>query len=117
MQPLQTSSVLRRLGGLLREEARALSIGTVLLVAGSALSLVYPQGIRLIVDGAIAGKDPTAVTRAAGLLALIAVVQGFAVGGRHLLFSLAGERGVRRVRERLYQRLLDQEIGFFDSSR
>ena len=68
-------------------------------------------------DGAIAGRGPAAVTRAAGLLALIAIVQGFAVGGRHLLFSLAGERGVRRVRERLYQRLLDQEIGFFDSSR
>ena len=117
MLPPTKTSVLRRLGGLLREETRALSIGTVLLVAGSALSLVYPQGIRLIVDGAIAGRDPTAVTRAAGLLALIAIVQGFAVGGRHVLFSLAGERGVRRVRERLYQRLLEQEIGFFDSSR
>ena len=102
MQPPLKTSVLRRLGGLLREETRALTLGTVLLVAGSALALVYPQGIRLIVDGAIAGRDPTAVTRAASLLALIAIVQGFAVGGRHILFSLAGERGVRRVRERLY---------------
>ncbi len=117
MQPPLKTSVLRRLGGLLREEVRALTLGTVLLVAGSALALVYPQGIRLIVDGAIAGKDPTAVTRAAGVLALIAIVQGLAVAGRHILFSLAGERGVRRVRERLYQRLLEQEIGFFDSSR
>ncbi|WP_242354736.1 ABC transporter ATP-binding protein [Anaeromyxobacter sp. SG64] len=111
------TSVLRRLGGLLREELPALSLGTVLLVAGAALALVYPQGIRLIVDGAIAGKDPRAVTRAAGVLAVIAVVQGLAIAGRHLLFSLAGERGVRRVRERLYRSLLDQEIGFFDASR
>jgi ATP-binding cassette subfamily B protein len=102
---------------LLREELPALSAGTVLLVAGSGLSLVYPQGIRAIVDGAIAGRDPAQVTRIALLLAALAVVQGAAIAGRHLLFSLAGERGVRRVRERLYASLIAQEVGFFDASR
>ena len=102
------SSSLRRIAGLLREELPALSAGTVLLVAGAALSLVYPQGIRAIVDGAIAGRDPTQVTRIALLLVVIAVVQGLAIAGRHLLFSLAGERGVRRVRERLYASLLSR---------
>ncbi len=106
-----------RILGLLREELPALSAGTVLLVAGSALSLVYPQGIRFIVDGAIAGRDPAEVTRTAILLAALAVVLGLAVAGRHLLFSLAGERGVRRVRERLYASLLSQEVAFFDGSR
>jgi ATP-binding cassette subfamily B protein len=107
----------RRIFGLLREELPALSAGTVLLVAGAGLSLVYPQGIRAIVDGAIAGRDASAVTRVALLLGALAVVQGLAVAGRHLLFSLAGERGVRRVRERLYGSLLSQEIAFFDASR
>jgi ATP-binding cassette subfamily B protein len=107
----------RKILGLLREELPALSAGTVLLLAGAALSLVYPQGIRAIVDGAIAGRDPKAVTRIALLLAGLAVLQGAAVAGRHLLFSLAGERGVRRVRERLYRSLLSQEIAFFDASR
>ena len=111
------SRVLRQLAGLLREEAPALAAGTLLLVAGSALSLVYPQGIRLIVDGAIAGQDPRAVTKVAWALVGLAVVQGLVVAGRHLLFSLAGERGVRRVRERLYASLLSQEVAFFDSSR
>ncbi len=111
------SGASRRILGLLREELPALSAGTILLVAGSALSLVYPQGIRLIVDGAIAGRDPAEVTRTALLLAALAVVMGAAVAGRHLLFSLAGERGVRRVRERLYASLLAQEVAFFDGSR
>ncbi len=106
-----------RILGLLREETLALAAGTVLLVAGAGLSLVYPQGIRVIVDGAIAGKDPREVTRAALLLAALAVVMGAAVAGRHLLFSLAGERGVRRVRERLYANVLSQEVAFFDGSR
>jgi ATP-binding cassette subfamily B protein len=107
----------RKVLGLLREELPALSAGTVLLVAGAGLSLVYPQGIRAIVDGAVSGKDPAQVTRIALLLAALAIVQGAAIAGRHLLFSLAGERGVRRVRERLYASLLSQEVGFFDASR
>src|SRR6266511_476497 len=112
----RTGSIPRILG-LLREELPALSAGTVLLVAGAGLSLVYPQGIRAIVDGAIAGRDPAHVTRIALFLAALAVFQGAAIAGRALLFSLAGERGVRRVRERLYARLLSQEVGFFDASR
>ncbi len=112
----RTGSIPRILG-LLREELPALSAGTVLLVAGAGLSLVYPQGIRAIVDGAIAGREPSQVTRIALLLAALAVFQGAAIAGRALLFSLAGERGVRRVRERLYASLLSQEVGFFDASR
>ena len=114
---MSRGGALRRIGGLLREELPALSAGTVLLVAGAGLSLVYPQGIRIIVDGALAGRDAAAVKRAAILLGVLAVVQGAAVSGRHLLFSLAGERGVRRVRDRLYRSLLGQEIAFFDGAR
>jgi len=115
-RPTKTRA-LRKILSLLREELPALSLGTVLLVAGAGLSLVYPQGIRAIVDGALAGRDPAQVTRIALLLAGLAVLQGAAIAGRALLFSLAGERGVRRVRERLYASLLSQEVGFFDSSR
>jgi ATP-binding cassette subfamily B protein len=114
---MSRAGAVRKILGLLREELPALSAGTVLLVAGAGLSLVYPQGIRAIVDGAVAGRDPAAVTRIALLLAGLALVQGAAIAGRHLLFSLAGERGVRRVRERLYASLLSQEVGFFDASR
>jgi ABC transporter fused permease/ATP-binding protein len=108
---------LRRLAGLLREETPALVVGTLLLVVGSALGLVYPQGIRAIVDGAIAGRDPSRLGEVALLLGGLAVVQGLAVAGRHVLFSLAGERGVRRLRERLYRSLVSQEVAFFDGQR
>jgi ABC transporter fused permease/ATP-binding protein len=117
MGGMSRAGAVRRVLGLLREELPALAAGTVLLVAGAALSLLYPQGIRAIVDGAIAGRDPSAVTRIAFLLAGLAVIQGAAIAGRHVLVSLAGERGVRRVRERLYASLLAQEVGFFDASR
>jgi ATP-binding cassette subfamily B protein len=114
---MSRSTSARRVLGLLREEAPTLALGTVLLVVGAGLSLVYPQGIRAIVDDAISGRDPGTLSRLALLLGALAVVQGLAIAGRYILFSLAGERGVRRVRERLYASLLEQEVGFFDASR
>ncbi len=108
---------LRRLASLLRRELPALAAATALLALGAGLALVYPQGIRAIVDGAIAGRDPGRLARVAFLLAGLAVVQGLAVAGRSILFSLAGERGVRRVRERLFASLVSQEVAFFDAAR
>ncbi|MCM2332534.1 MAG: ABC transporter transmembrane domain-containing protein, partial [Anaeromyxobacteraceae bacterium] len=70
-----------------------------------------------IVDGAIASRDPSTVRDAALLMAALAVVQGLAVGGRAWLFSMAGERGVKRVRERLFRSLVSQEVAFFDAQR
>jgi ABC transporter fused permease/ATP-binding protein len=107
----------RRLAGLLRKEWPALTGGTVLLVLGAGLSLLYPQGIRAIVDGAIAGGDASRVGRVALWLGGVAIVQGLSVAGRHVLFSLAGERGVRRIREQLYESLVSQEVAFFDAAR
>jgi ATP-binding cassette subfamily B protein len=108
---------LRRLVGLLREELPSLLAGTALLFLGAGLALVYPQGIRAIVDGALAGKDAARLSRVAFALGALAVAQGLAVGGRHILFSLAGERGVRRIRERLFRSLVSQEVAFFDGAR
>ncbi|HVO18807.1 MAG TPA: ABC transporter transmembrane domain-containing protein [Anaeromyxobacter sp.] len=108
---------LRRLAGLLRQEAGTLAWATALLTLGAGLALVYPQGIRAIVDGALARRDAARLARVAFLLGGLAVVQGLAVAGRHVLFALAGERGVRRVRERLFESLVSQEIAFFDASR
>jgi len=44
-------------------------------------------------------------------------VQGLAIAGRAWLFAVAGERGVRRVREALFRSLVSQEIAFFDGQR
>jgi ATP-binding cassette subfamily B protein len=91
--------------------------GTVLLLVASAAALVYPQGIRIIVDGAIASREAATVRDAALLMGALAVVQGLAVGGRAWLFANAGERGVLRVRQELFRSLVSQEVAFFDSQR
>jgi len=46
-----------------------------------------------------------------------ALVQGISIASRYTLFSVAGERAVARIRERLFEGILDQEIAFFDERR
>jgi ABC transporter fused permease/ATP-binding protein len=110
-------SSFRRIAPLLRLEWKALAGASALLLLGSAAALAYPQGIRVIVDGAIAGREMGRIRLAAFLMGGLAVVQGLAVAGRAYLFGLAGERGVKRVRQRLFDALVVQEVGFFDGQR
>ncbi len=111
------SATLSRLWPLLKLEWPSVLGGTLLLLVASAAALIYPQGIRIIVDGAIASRDASTVRDAALLMGALAVVTGLAVGGRAWLFANAGERGVLRVRESLFRSLVSQEVAFFDSQR
>ncbi len=111
-----------RLLDLARTEARALALGILFLAVGSAASLAYPLAVRAVVDGALGhagvlGSGTTAMGRAALLMGVLALVQGAAVGLRAVLFALAGERVVLRLRTELHARILEQEIAFFDETR
>jgi ABC transporter fused permease/ATP-binding protein len=114
---VKRSATLKRLLTLARPEWKLLGWGILCLAIGSAMSLLYPQGIRIIVDGALSAQSMSRIDKAAGLLAIIALVQGVAVAIRYMLFSVAGSRTVTRIREQVFQRILDQEIGFFDERR
>jgi ATP-binding cassette subfamily B protein len=121
--PVRISSP-RRLAALARPEAGALLAGTVFLALASAAGLLYPQAIRLVIDGAlgrggsgILGGGPGLVDRAAIALGALALVQGGAGALRNILFSLAGERVVARLRRDVHRHILDQELAFFDERR
>jgi ATP-binding cassette subfamily B protein len=115
----------RRLLRLARPELPALAAGVAFLAVGSAASLLYPQGMRIVIDGALGQggssllgpAGPGLVDRAAVAMALVAAVQGLAIGARYVLFGVAGERVVTRLRQDLYRAILDQEVGFFDERR
>lgn len=107
----------RRLLGLARPELGLLTVATAALMLGGALSLVAPQGIRVLMD-AVTRPDGQEVLDEA-VLALLAVFVLVGVFGflRAWLFTLAGERVVARLRKDLYARLIQQEVGFFDAQR
>ena len=111
------TATLKRILLLSRPEWKLLGSGLVFLALGSAMGLLYPQGIRLIIDGVLGSGRRDLVDKAALFMVAVALVQGFAIAGRYSLISVAGERAVTRIREQLFSRILDQEIGFFDERR
>src|SRR5439155_788624 len=111
------TATLRRLLSLARPEWKLLGAGVLFLGLGSAMALLYPQGMRIIIDGVLGGGSPAQIDRAALFMVLVALLQAVAVSARFTLISLAGERAVTRIREQLFSGILDQEIGFFDRRR
>lgn len=104
----------RQLLRLAKPEARLLITATLFLGLGSAMTLVYPQAVRAIIDQALTTRDPHAVNRWALIILFVFVLQAISAGVRYYMFTLAGERTVLRLREQLYAHLLEQEIAFFD---
>ena len=120
-------AALLRLFQLARPERGLLAWGVVLLAIGSVTSLLYPQGMRVVIDAAM-GAIPAPIARlglsrsalvnwSALAMAVVALLQAAAAAGRFYLFTIAGERTVTRLRSDLYRRILDQEVAFFDAER
>jgi ABC transporter fused permease/ATP-binding protein len=115
-KPKKTVAVSRLLK-LAKPEAGRIALGTVFLGLGSVANLAFPQGVRFIIDEALSGDSVAKIDRAALIMAVIFAVQGFAGAMRFVLFSVAGERVVNRLRGDLFQSLVSQETAFFDAQR
>jgi ABC transporter fused permease/ATP-binding protein len=120
-------ATLLRLLRLAKPERGLMAWGMVMLAVGSLTSLLYPQGMRLVIDSAL-GNVPASVQRlglsraqllnwAALAMAIVALAQAGAAAARFYLFTIAGEKTVTRLRGDLYRRILDQEVAFFDAER
>jgi ABC-type multidrug transport system fused ATPase/permease subunit len=107
----------RRLLQLAMSEWPTLAIGTVFLLLGSASGLVFPQAVRIFMDEIAKGGGHELINTAAVAMAVVFLVQGAASGVRYYLFTVAGERIVMRLRSQLYERIVAQEIAFFDQRR
>ena len=103
-----------RLVSMAKSEWQALAAGTLFLLIGSGMMLLYPQAIRVILDKALSGGNTEDIDRAALAMVAIFTLQGIAGSLRYYLFTTAGERIVTRLRSDLYARIMRQEIGFFD---
>ncbi len=106
---------LARMWELARPEMRLLIPGTIALVVGTGTNLVFPLLLGSTMDEVLTGSDPSVLDRAAlGLVAIFLIV-GIATGLRAWLFTVAGERVVARLRQRLFGALMAQEVAFFDA--
>lgn len=106
-----------KLLNLARPEVKTLAWGTLFLLIGSGMGLLYPQGIRVVMDSALTQKSTRIINYASLAMAVVFLVQGIAVALRAYLFTVAGERIVARLRSNLYGNVIAQEVGFFDKTR
>ncbi|MCK6548499.1 ATP-binding cassette domain-containing protein, partial [Myxococcota bacterium] len=112
---VQENARISRIVSLAKSEWRSLAVGTFFLLVASGMMLLYPQVIREILDNALAGGGVAHVDGAALLMIAVFAIQSVAGSLRYYLFSTAGERVVARLRSELYEKIVTQEIGFFDA--
>ena len=93
---------LSRVLALARPELPTLAAASLVLLFTAGLNLMYPQLIRLIVDDVQGGGGAQAVHTWSGLLVVLFALGAGATALRAWLFTLAGERIVLRLRQRLF---------------
>ncbi len=106
-----------RIISLARPEAGKLALATVFLFMAAAATLVFPQGIRVVLDDALESGNAERINTLALQAVVVFAVMGVAMALRYYLFMTVGERVVTRLRSRLFKTLVDQEIAFFDGQK
>lgn len=112
-----TKAGLSRLFKLAKPEALKLTFGFISLIIAAAAQLIVPRLMGGIIDAVVRGGGMRKLVESVIFLAaffLVSNVFGFI---RMVLFSIAGEKIVMRLRMSLFSTLTTQEIGFFDVTR
>ena len=107
----------QRLFSVAKPEIKSISFGLVFLILSSASMLVYPQLIRWMIDHILTPKRFDLLNKVVLVLLAAFVVQAITGSMRYYLFSMSGERIVLRLRRQLYEKILSQEVAFFDFNR
>lgn len=94
-----------------------LIVGTLCLAVASFCNMALPAVAGSVIDTISTGGTEEELQEAALFLIVVAIVGAMFSGMRGYIFTMAGERLVKRVRIRLFERIMAQEIGFFDVNR
>lgn len=111
------SSEVKQLFKFTYPERKLLLWGTLFLALGSLVLLAFPQAVRITMDEAVDTKNLALINQMGVVMLLFLAIQSLAAALRYYLFTLAGERIVKRIRSQLFDTLLEQEIGYFDSQK
>ena len=98
-----------------KPERRRLIWGTVCLAISSSLTLIFPQAVREALDQALNHGDVAGIDRIGLAMMAILITTAITSAARYYLFTYSGERTVRAIKAQLFQSLLRQDVGYFDS--
>ncbi len=106
-----------RIYSVARPERRTLLLGLFFLLLSSGAGLAYPQLVRWMVDHVLQPKNYVMLNKVVFALFVAFIFQAVTSSVRYYLFTLSGERIVLRLRQRLYETILKQDVAFFDFNR
>lgn len=92
-------------------------IGMLGLIGGSAINLFLPQLVRHVINNDITLLLTRTPIKFGVVLGTIFALQGLFFYLRSLYFGLVGQRIVEALRSKLFSVLLNQQVGYFDSTR
>ncbi len=110
-------STFSRLLSVARPEKKPLLWGLFFLLISSLSALAFPQIIRWLVDSVLTPKRNDLLLPVVAALFAASVLQALAAAIRYFLFTFSGERIVLKLRQRLFEKVLSQEVAFFDFNR
>lgn len=110
-------STWQRIYSVAKPEKKTLALGLFFLVLSSGAGLAYPQLVRWMVDHVLQPKNFDLLNKVVFALLFAFVFQAVTSSVRYYLFTLSGERIVLRLRQRLYETILKQDVSFFDFNR
>jgi ABC-type multidrug transport system fused ATPase/permease subunit len=110
-------TTLRRLLAIAAPERKNLLWGLFFLIISSLSGLAYPQMIRWLIDRVLQpGRMDLLLPVVLGLFVAF-LLQGISSAFRYYLFTLSGERIVVQLRKKLFSKILEQDVSFFDFNR
>ena len=106
--------IFRRLRGFYRPYLRYAGASLILLVLTTALGLVYPYLLRLIVNRVILGRQYHELIFLVGAILLASLLKGVCNFGQAYIGQLFGVRSVYGLRNTLYRKLNTQPFHYYD---
>jgi ABC transporter fused permease/ATP-binding protein len=110
-------AVLWRLMPLIWPHRARFALAMVALCGASALNLVYPWAMRLVIDGPLTHRDLDELNRIVLVMVGVFVVNAALVWLRHYSISWLGERVVADLRGLVFDRVLTLPLAWFHERR
>ena len=108
---------LRRMFGFLRPYSRQLMAAATALVTTAAVTLSVGQGLRLLIDEALAVRTPDVLMVSIVVFASLVLVLAAGTYARFYFISWVGERVSADLRKAVYANLVRMHPGFFETNR
>jgi ATP-binding cassette subfamily B protein len=103
------------LSALMLQQRSLYLVGSVFVTIGLVVALSYPIVLKRLIDEGVLAGQMQRVNELALLLLALLMAEGIATVVRDYYYNLAAERITAQIRQRVFDHLLGQEIGFFDS--